>query len=280
MLIAQLSDMHIKRRGELTYGRVDTAAFLQAAIAHLKGLKPRPELVLVTGDLTDHGTVEQMEHVLSHLNALDIPFLAVPGNHDDRAVFAEFFPDLAQQTGGPAFSYVVDRGPLRFVMLDSSVPGKPYGHLDDACLELLAEALKAEPARPTIIVVHHPPVEVGIAHMDRQNLRNAEALATIVAGAPQVLAILCGHIHRTIHAGFAGTSVIVAPSPAHAVSLDLDPEAPPAFRMEPPGVLLHSWQPLAPSHSMPVGRLVTHTSFIGDHGEDHPFFDSEGRLLD
>lgn len=275
MLIAQLTDTHIKRPGETAYGRVDTASHLAAAIAHLNALAPRPELVLFTGDLTDHGTPEQMEHLAAHLRSLEIPLLPIPGNHDDRTTFHAAFPAIARGAGDQAFSYVADRGPLRLIMLDSSVPGEPFGLLDAESLDLVRRALSETPDRPTLIAVHHPPVAVGIEHMDRQNLRNADALAEIVSGARNVLAILCGHIHRTIHAGFAGTSVIIAPSPAHAVALDLAPATPPAFRMEPPAVLLHRWQP----SRAPFGHLVTHTSYIGDHGQTHPFFDEHGNLL-
>lgn len=276
MLIAQLSDTHIKRPDELAYGQVDTADHLRRAIAHLNALAPRPDIVLFTGDLTDHGTAAQMDHACSLMSALENPVLPVPGNHDDRSRFAAHFPGLARQASGTAFSYIADRGPLRFVMLDSSVPGQPHGQLGQASLDLLREALDAKPARPIIIAVHHPPVQVGIGHMDCQNLRDAEGLAEIISAAPHVLAVVCGHIHRTIHTRFAGTSVIVAPSPAHAVTLDLAPAAPPTFRMEPPAVLLHQWQP----QPGPFGQLVTHVSQIGDHGTEHPFFDGNGRLLE
>ena len=93
MLIAQLSDTHLKRPGERAYGgKVDPATFLRGAIMHLNRLMPRPDLVLLTGDLTDHGTWEQMEHVCTHLSALEIPLLAIPGNHDDRALFRKVLP--------------------------------------------------------------------------------------------------------------------------------------------------------------------------------------------
>ena len=277
MLIAQLSDSHLKRPSEVAYGgHVDTAFFLRKAISHLNALMPRPDLVLLTGDLTDHGTLDQMDHVCSHLSALEIPLLAIPGNHDDRALFHKFFPELVTEQSDGAFSYVVDRGPLRFVMLDSSVPGKPFGLLEDSSLDLLQSALDTTPVMPTVVAVHHPPVEVGIEHMDRQNLQNSNQLAETISSAPHVLAILCGHIHRTIHANFAGTSVIVAPSPAHSVSLNLNPGAAPQFRMEPPAVMLHQWQP----HPAPFGRLITHTCYIADYGADYPFFDGNGQLLD
>lgn len=280
MLIAQLTDTHIKRPGELAYGRVDTAAHLRAAIAHLNALTPQPDLVLFTGDLTDHGTPDQMEHACSLLSALEIPLLAIPGNHDNRALFHQYFPGLTEPFSQsdlnyvPPFSYIADRGPLRFVMLDSTVPGEASGRLGFG--ELVSHAMQIETAKPTLIAIHHPPVTVGIGHMDRQNLLDWHRLFELVEAAPNILAIVCGHVHRTIHAGFAGTSVIVAPSPAHAVTLDLRPDPMPTFRMEPPAILLHRWQP----DPKPYGRLVTHTSFIGDYGTDQPFFDANGRLLD
>lgn len=55
MLLAQISDLHIKRPGQLAYRRVDTAAALARCVAKLNALVPRPDAVLVTGDLTDFG---------------------------------------------------------------------------------------------------------------------------------------------------------------------------------------------------------------------------------
>lgn len=44
MLIAQISDTHVKREGELLYGRIDTQDFLERAVAHVNGLDPRPDM--------------------------------------------------------------------------------------------------------------------------------------------------------------------------------------------------------------------------------------------
>src|SRR5687767_10454266 len=59
MLIAQITDTHIKPPGKLAYRRVDTASYLERAIAHLRALRPQPEVVLATGDLVDAGTPEE-----------------------------------------------------------------------------------------------------------------------------------------------------------------------------------------------------------------------------
>ena len=77
------------------------------------------------------------------------------------------------------------------------------------------------------------------------------------------LAILCGHVHRTIHGTLSGVPAIVAPSPAHAVAFDLSPDGPSEFRMEPPGVLVHATG---------SGGLVSHTVFVDEHERPYPFF--------
>lgn len=45
--------LHIKAPGELAYGKVDTAAALTRCVAALNALTPRPDLVVISGDLVD-----------------------------------------------------------------------------------------------------------------------------------------------------------------------------------------------------------------------------------
>ena len=67
MLIAQISDMHIKPPGELLYKRVDTAGFLARAVAHVNALDPKPDIVIATGDLVDGGKPEEYADVVAFL---------------------------------------------------------------------------------------------------------------------------------------------------------------------------------------------------------------------
>jgi 3',5'-cyclic AMP phosphodiesterase CpdA len=112
--------------------------------------------------------------------------------------------------------------------------------------------------------MHHPPFRTGIAHMDRIGLDNAEAFGRIVAHHPQIEKIICGHLHRAIDTRWCGTAVSTCPSPAHQVALDLRPDGPSAFVMEPPGYQLHWWD---------GARLVSHTAFIGEFDGPYPFFE-------
>ena len=56
MLIAQLSDMHVRPPGKLFLGKVDSNAMLAAAVARVNKLDPAPDLVVLTGDLVEKST--------------------------------------------------------------------------------------------------------------------------------------------------------------------------------------------------------------------------------
>lgn len=106
--------------------------------------------------------------------------------------------------------------------------------------------------------------------MDLIGLQGKDRLRAVLGRSPPPMAILCGHIHRTIISHIDGTPVIVAPSAAHAVSLDLHPDAPSTFHLEPPGVLLHT---------IDGGVLTTHLSLIGRLPGPYPFFGADSRLV-
>lgn len=271
VLIAQISDLHIKRPGEKAYGRVDTAAALERCIAHLVAFAPRPDFVVISGDLVDGGTDEEYAHLRALLAPLDLPYAAVPGNHDAREPMRRAFPSFAYaQPQGALNQRHTVRG-LDLLLLDSSVPGAPHGLLDASTLTWLDAALAAE-ERPAILFLHHPPFRAGIWHMDRQNLRNADALAAIVRRHPRVRHIAAGHVHRATLTQFVGVPATICPAPNHAVALDLGERIEPSFMVEPPAFHLHAWFPQE-------SALVTHLVPIGRFDGPHPFFDAAGKLL-
>ncbi|MFN3743981.1 MAG: phosphodiesterase [Hyphomicrobiaceae bacterium] len=277
MLIAQLSDPHIRRKGERAYGVVDTGAHLAAAVDFIAGRLPGLDALMITGDLVDFGEPEEYAHFRELIAPLRIPILPIPGNHDRRETFADAVGAWVELPRSGHLSYVRDVGPLRLAMLDSTVPGEPHGDMSAERLDWLQGVLAEAPARPAIVALHHPPFVTGIRHMDVQNCRNSERLAELLEGHPQVLAVVAGHVHRTVLTRFAGRPASIAPSPAHAVSLALEPAAPPTFHMEPPGLHLHCWTPDA---TLPYGRLVTHCVPIGAFSGPNPFFDAAGKLID
>ena len=88
MLIAQISDLHVTVEGALVVGKVDSQATLAAAVARLNALHPRPDLVVITGDLVNGPKPGEYEALARLLEPLTLPWCAIPGNHDDRAGLA------------------------------------------------------------------------------------------------------------------------------------------------------------------------------------------------
>ena len=272
--IAQISDLHIKTPDRLAYGRVDTAKALEACIAVLNAFTPRPDFVVISGDLVDTPSREEYEHLAQLLRSLELPFAGIPGNHDSRDMMRAAYPDAAYAfPSGPLNQRIAVAG-LDLLLLDSSVPGKPHGELEAATLRWLDEALAQSPDRPAIVFLHHPPFLAGIWHMDRQNLRNAAELADVVGRHPRVRHIATGHIHRATLTSFAGVPTTICPAPNHAVDLDLAQLREPSFKVEPPAFHLHTW-----FAGQGFGQLVTHHVPIGAFDGPHPFFGPDGKLL-
>ena len=55
MIIAQISDPHVRPIGQLYKELIDSNRMLANAVDHLNALEPRPELVLISGDMVDEG---------------------------------------------------------------------------------------------------------------------------------------------------------------------------------------------------------------------------------
>jgi 3',5'-cyclic-AMP phosphodiesterase len=274
LIIAQISDLHVKPPGELAYRKVDTAAALTRLIEHLNRLRPRPAIVVATGDLVDGGGELEYAHLQRLLVPLDLPLAVVPGNHDNRDRVRRLFPGQGYaQPSGPANRHLA-LDAVDLFLLDSSVPGHPHGHLDGATLSWLDASLACGANRAGLLFLHHPPFATGIVHMDRQNLQNAGDLAAVVARHPRVRLIAAGHVHRAVATMFAGTAATICPAPNHAVDLDLSDAREPSFNVEPPAFHLHVW-----FAGIGSGKLVTHHVPIGGFGGPHPFFDARGQPL-
>ena len=265
MLICQLTDLHVRPAGKPANRVSETNMLTERAFRAVARLRPRPDLVVITGDLTDCGLDAEYAHLDRLLRKyLPMPIFVIPGNHDRRDNLREALKHLPGVTSDPHYvQYVVEDHPVRLVMLDTLVPGAGHGELRSEQLAFLDRSLAAAPDRPTIIAMHHPPFICGIAHMDRINLRNAAAFSAIVARHRQVDRVICGHHHRPIVTRVAHAIASIAPSVVHQVELSLDPHDPGAFVMEPPAFQLHRWTA--------TEGIVSHTMYVEDYPGPYPF---------
>ena len=270
MLIAQITDIHLgfdqDNPDEFNRQRLDRT------VAALLALDPAPDLLLVTGDLAEEGddfvSYQRLKEALA-----DVPFPVwmAMGNHDSRAPFAAVFPDAPSEDG--FVQYVLDDLPLRIVVLDTLEEGRHGGAFCERRAAWLRARLAEAPDRPTLIVLHHPPVATGLSWMtENPDAEWIARLREIVEAQDNIVAMIAGHLHRPIVTQWAGTTLAVCPSTAPQVALDLqtiDPERPdgrPMIVADHPCFALHWWN----------GReLITHF----DTAEDHNVLASFGPQL-
>lgn len=266
-LIAQISDLHLRPRGLAALRVSETNMFAERAVDRLIRMTPRPEAVLITGDLADTGDPKEYKTAAWILDRLPMPWFAIPGNHDSSVEMREAFAETewaTQMADETTVQFRVDVGSLTVIGLDTSVAGKAHGALPADRLAFLEQSLNAAPDRPTIVALHHPPVATGIGHMDNSMLREPEELAAVLQGHPQIALIVCGHQHRPITARFAGHAVMVAPGVAHQIEFDLSDGGPSAFNFDPPAFLVHKWSE--------DSGLVSHMAYVERFPGPYPFW--------
>jgi 3',5'-cyclic-AMP phosphodiesterase len=235
-LLVQFSDLHI---GANENG-FDPVPHLEAVVGAVRSLPDRVDAVLVSGDLTHDGGPAEFELARRLLERLDAPLFVLSGNHDDRGLLRAAF-DLPGE-GDEPIRYSVDVGELRLVIFDSNVPGQDPGRYDAEQLSWLDDELGAEPERPTLLALHHPPLVTGIEEWDGINLEpgQRERLAEVVSRHPQLRGIVGGHLHRIAASALAGVPVLSVPSTYQQARPDFEAED--VDFVPVPGFALHAWR--------------------------------------
>ncbi len=252
MRIAQLSDLHL--RPGLLYSGIDPWARLREALSRLAALQPSPDFLLITGDLADNGRLETYRELAVVLAESGIPHALLPGNHDAREPLRAAYPELFAECRN-RLDFRGDRGEMSFLLLDTLKTGCEAGELLPAQIDWLSA--DCPPERRVILAMHHPPVPVGISGMDAIGCQGGEQLVSWLTDHPQVEAVLCGHVHRSVTTRIASTLLLTCPSTVHQIALQ---DGPLAWTTEPAGLLIHDLLPGTPlrSHLLPLAAAPVH----------------------
>jgi len=268
MLIVHISDTHIAGWGKKAYGIAPTSENLARCVDHINQLNPKPELVLVTGDITNGGPLVETERAASLLGKLRYPFYIIPGNHDDRSDLWSVFGGHACPSMDQGFmNYVIEGYDIHLIGMDSTAPGTPGGEICNTRAMWLDERLSEANEQPTIIFLHHPPVKCGVSETDIDGFIGADRLGDVIEKYTNIERVICGHIHLQAHVRWRGTVVSTAPSTGMQRVLDFTLERPSEFVLEAPGYQLHYWSS--------ERNLVSHTIYVREIDgpylfEEHP----------
>lgn len=208
LLIAQLTDTHLFADPNRTMKGCPTAASLQTVLAHLQQQSPQPDLLLLTGDLSQDETRASYENLRDRITPLGLPAYWIPGNHDQSLADMKVVLDTDLISPDKSFQ----KGGWNFVLLNTMQPQLSSGALSSESLQWLDEQLQQSPNTPTLIALHHAPMPVGLAFMDAIALENPEALFAVTDRHPQVKLVVFGHIHQEFDQERNGVRYLGTPS--------------------------------------------------------------------
>jgi Icc protein len=205
--IVQISDLHIFSDKKKSLLGVTTYDSLSAVINLLKQDETPPDLILLSGDLSQDNSEASYLNIVDLFQTFSIPVYCFPGNHDDVPLMTRFFP---QGNISDLKNIVLDHWQL--ILLNSQKTGAVEGFLDDLQLEFMQECLRNHPDHHAMVAFHHQPVPVGSAWVDHLGLKNADIFWDILKKYPQVKTVLFGHVHQEFVGTKNGIAIYSTPS--------------------------------------------------------------------
>lgn len=240
----QITDTHIVAPGAFVCGHSDSAEALRRTVETINAKRPHLngiDCVIVTGDLTDHGTPEEYAHFAALMEGLELPWLAVPGNHDRRTAMRAAFAGAPWMPDSGPIHWLRDLGPFSVIALDTLLEGAHHGALCTEGAAFLNDTLAALGDQPVVVVTHHPWMHTGIPAMDADNLRNGAALIERLEPHPAPVRMLSGHVHRAMTGQVGRIACQIAPATCHAVLTDHRPGLDARMVLEPGGFTVCRW---------------------------------------
>lgn len=226
--VTQFSDLHFSTPGNRSHGGMgyDTDAAWREVFAHaFDDGRPQPDLVVVTGDVADHGQPEEYLVAAAHLQTIPVATNLVPGNHDFHVPFESHLP-----RPGLTMSRTLRLGSWLFLFADSNHPGRELdadgrlvdshdrieqnGGLGPREMAWLSETIGQTDADHAFIWVHHPPAAKGSFNQPAYDAEVAE----LIRRHAKLRGVGAGHTHTDSVDDIAGRPVFTCP----ALTINLD----------------------------------------------------------
>lgn len=206
--LVQITDTHLCSEQGGTLLDMDTDRSLQLVIDRVQQERGAPDALLLTGDLSDRGSLHAYQRLIHYLDKIPSPDFWLPGNHDDRREM------LTAVEGSTRLCGEVQAGPWQIVLLNSQIPGEVGGRLGASELQRLRDCLARAQSedRYVLVCMHHQPVAIGSAWIDQQMVEDADAFWNLVEDYSAVRGVLWGHVHQEIDEQRGGIRLMASPS--------------------------------------------------------------------
>lgn len=196
--LVQITDPHLFASNDGQLLGVNTSQSLAAVLNTLNATHYPAHLMLATGDISQDYTPDSYRNFVEAIEFLDLPCHYLPGNHDDPRVM-----NLHMQGPRVFGQQRILIGNWQILMLDSTVRGKPGGHMGELQFSLIDRAIAEFPDHHTLLVMHHNPILMDCAWLDQHCMDNGRDFLARVSAYPQVKGILWGHVHQAVDEVYA-----------------------------------------------------------------------------
>jgi 3',5'-cyclic-AMP phosphodiesterase len=191
--VLQLTDLHLFSDATTRFNQVDTRRCLLQVLDHVQQHYPRPDVVLITGDLAHDGELTTYQLLAQLLAPLNAPVYWVLGNHDCKN---------SAELAYPLTPIATDKhlliGNWQIILLDSNhqpEAGSYEGEVSKQELQRLSQLVAQHPDKFTLIAMHHNLPN----HDDRGVAYEVRNHADVMAHFEQfstIKLVLSGHVHQ------------------------------------------------------------------------------------
>jgi len=211
MRIAHISDFHLPTKPGQSVNNTLPDANLIEAVAVLKQQTPKPDLIVLGGDMLEDGQKGNYEAIAELFNDIQVPLHTVVGNRDDLKALKK--SSLVEKGKNYPGYGSFDHGKLHLIFLNTAGTGKSLGNIEEEQLLWLSEDLWANHDKPILMFMHHHPIDSGIPWLDKMKLENADTFWEIVPPySKNILGVFFAHLHIQVSTAVRG--VLVASPPA------------------------------------------------------------------
>lgn len=224
MKLIHITDIHI--HDDKILDQAPIANFI-ACLAHVETHHRDADRVVITGDLTHHGSRQSYAQLREIVMASPLEPRLLLGNHDDRTTFRAVFPEAAVDAGGYV-QYAEDTPAGRFLYLDTLEPGTHAGHYGEDRQHWLAAELARtrSEGKAAFIFMHHHPCPIGASASDMIGLLDGAPLRALLTQYRDTIRhIFFGHCHSTLSGSVCGIPMSAPRSTNHPNAQDLSGRA-------------------------------------------------------
>lgn len=193
MKIAQITDLHIGLEGQDTHN-VDVRDNFLLILGEV--VFEKPDLIVITGDLCfDQGDISIYRWLKEKLDNTEIPYLVLPGNHDDIKMMMEVFEiDYGHSKEEIYFAKKLSKTTALFLDNSKAI------HSDNQKKWLKRQLNQAD--KNLVVFTHYPPAKCGVSFMDKNHaLKDLKEIQKLFHKYGRNIYLFCGHYHteKMIH---------------------------------------------------------------------------------